>query len=482
MSTIHLPPPSSGFYMSLRGNSHTLATALADLVDNSYSAGAENVWIAGLWNVGYPIIEVLDDGSGMSREDLINKAMMFAAEHRLRVAKDLGKFGLGLKYAAFSQGQCLTVITKKNGVISCARWDGEALGTDWSLQVDIPYDRTALVERLDGLESGTLVRISAIDRIGPTGPDAEMDEFMSALMETEQHLATTFNRLIGGGLNIHLGRRVVDAVDPVYAARLSTQHIAPIYPKIGKGLKIEGFAVSPDLDLPPTEQGIYVYRNNRLIAQRGYAGLSTTPQHDLLTRLARIVINISPDDDMSWGINVEKSCFRVPSKVKPILRDYIETVQTASRNVLERKHGRSSRARKEPGNDLWVPTGIAMEPHAINYSSGLISHLVKGRSGKAVREALAIAQKELPPYQSMKSITPEDVQCAADTASKEYEPEAIDDVACNIPSDSIENVKALIALARSWGDSDDEISKKLASRLNLDIEPRLIAYLAGPAQ
>ena len=40
-----------------------------------------------------------------------------------RAQSDLGRFGLGLKTASFSQCRVVTVVTRVNGTTTSARWD-----------------------------------------------------------------------------------------------------------------------------------------------------------------------------------------------------------------------------------------------------------------------------------------------------------------------------------------------------------------------
>lgn len=56
---------------SLRAFSHELPTAIADLVDNSIAAGAHRIWIDFFWNGAESTIVVMDDGSGMSEDELV---------------------------------------------------------------------------------------------------------------------------------------------------------------------------------------------------------------------------------------------------------------------------------------------------------------------------------------------------------------------------------------------------------------------------
>ncbi len=87
---------------------YDLAGALADLIDNSINAKAKNIILKCLFNSGDPIIHIIDDGQGMSREELY-AAMRPASKNPMeeRSPDDLGRFGWGLKSASFSQCLCL---------------------------------------------------------------------------------------------------------------------------------------------------------------------------------------------------------------------------------------------------------------------------------------------------------------------------------------------------------------------------------------
>lgn len=95
-------PKADAMIQSLRAFGYDLPTALADLIDNSISAGSKNIWLEFFWSGAASCIAVLDDGRGMSPEVLVN-AMRPGSTSPLekRDAKDLGRFGLGLKTARF---------------------------------------------------------------------------------------------------------------------------------------------------------------------------------------------------------------------------------------------------------------------------------------------------------------------------------------------------------------------------------------------
>jgi DNA mismatch repair ATPase MutL len=61
---------------SLRGVGYSLETAIADIIDNSITAGARRIEVGITIAVTDSILTVLDDGSGMSEDELV-EAMRF---------------------------------------------------------------------------------------------------------------------------------------------------------------------------------------------------------------------------------------------------------------------------------------------------------------------------------------------------------------------------------------------------------------------
>lgn len=142
-----------------------------------------------------------DDGHGMSGEEII-QAMRPGAQNPLeeRSATDLGRFGLGLKTASFSQCRTLTVMSKIQGQ-SPEFWT-------WSLDHVARCDRWELVHwlpggfehELDNLASGTIVIWTDPDRIIPAATKAENEnakrKFSEAFDRVKKHLSMTFHRFL----------------------------------------------------------------------------------------------------------------------------------------------------------------------------------------------------------------------------------------------------------------------------------------------
>jgi hypothetical protein len=67
-------PRASSLIESLRAFGYSPEAAMADLIDNSISANATNVWITFQWAGADSYVTVLDDGDGMD-EDTLREAM-----------------------------------------------------------------------------------------------------------------------------------------------------------------------------------------------------------------------------------------------------------------------------------------------------------------------------------------------------------------------------------------------------------------------
>lgn len=92
--------PEKGVLTAI-GRDHTLATALADLIDNSIDAHADTVTIRLVTTDSLlHTVRVRDNGDGMSGDEL--QLAMRLGERREYAATDHGHFGMGLK-AAFPQ-------------------------------------------------------------------------------------------------------------------------------------------------------------------------------------------------------------------------------------------------------------------------------------------------------------------------------------------------------------------------------------------
>ncbi len=157
--------PSVDLLESMRSIGYSFEAAVADLIDNSLTAGAHEVEIdVDVVNGDY--VAIMDDGVGMT-PDVAREALRLAGSVGERSEFDLGRFGLGLKTASLSQARCLTVVSLQRAVMTGLRWDIDHVrrSRSWSLLVldSSSIDGLPLSEQLQRCGHGTLVIWSNLD-------------------------------------------------------------------------------------------------------------------------------------------------------------------------------------------------------------------------------------------------------------------------------------------------------------------------------
>ncbi|MEC9346637.1 MAG: ATP-binding protein [Pseudomonadota bacterium] len=347
-------PHASALIESLRDIGYSLDTAVADIIDNSITAGARTIRILSDAVSDDPEIAIVDDGCGMSRKELID-AMRPGSQNPLdsRAASDLGRFGLGLKSASFSQCRRLTVLTRKDGVLSSAIWDLDDVAerNEWS--VELPDDSSALASRLELGEHGTAVLWQKLDRLaeGIASNARKRTEVINAkIAGTERHLRLVFHRFMDGSqpLAITLNGRPLKPLDPFATRKAAT--IADPEEKIalaGGEITIQSYTLPHHAQMSSSEwediggpeghlktQGFYLYRGDRLIVYGTWFGLCRQSE---LTKLSRVRIDIPNSMDADWKIDVKKSSAQLPPEVRDRLRKVIERIRDGSRRTYRRR-------------------------------------------------------------------------------------------------------------------------------------------------
>ena len=181
MRVLEIPPKPSSLIESMRDIGYSLSTALADLIDNSVAAQATDIRVFVSPDASNLSVGILDNGIGMTEDTLLN-AMRLGSRSPLeeRSKSDLGRFGLGLKTASFSQCRMLTVVTRTKGKTACARWDLDQIAESdrWHVQVPDDVESIPWVELLG--TRGTLVVWEKLD-LGKDdgGSGRNMAEFCS---------------------------------------------------------------------------------------------------------------------------------------------------------------------------------------------------------------------------------------------------------------------------------------------------------------
>lgn len=368
------PPCADSLVTAMRAFGYDLSMALCDIIDNSITAGSTFIELDYSWNHGKPWIRVKDNGSGMSDSELFN-AMRYGSQSPLekRAENDLGRFGLGLKTASFSQCKCLTVASKKKlkkKVFRCWDLDHVVKVNDWELFKQPYEDAIDLLKPLDELEHGTIVLWQNIDRLLGTD-DLEDDEgheaFNSKFSLIPRYIEMVFHRFLEGknGIKISVGAHKCKAWDPYLKNNSQTQPQTMVSLEHGK-IQLQAYIlphVSKRTEAETEEgggiygwnahQGIYVYRNKRLIVPGGYLDFNIKPEEHY--KLVRIQLDLPNNMDHEWLIDVRKHAASVPAH----LRKAIEKDTKAARNIAvkvyrERAPRKLPRDIRPDSSSIWL--------------------------------------------------------------------------------------------------------------------------------
>ena len=333
-------PEPAALVESLRAFGYSLCTAIADLIDNSIASKAKNVWVHFEWRGADSWITVKDDGEGMTEIELI-AAMRPGSQSPLeeRSPKDLGRFGLGLKTASFSQCRRLTVVSKvTNGALVARCWDLDYVNEkkEWRLLKTIqPEPLTFLNETISN--QGTVVLWQKMDRVighARSDDNKAYNRFLEAIEEVKQHLEMVFHRYLErqNGLKIWVNGRPVNGWDPFMKAEKATQEL-PVEKLIcdGKELSVISYVLPHQSKISKdshryasgthgwnAQQGFYVYRNERLLVGGDWLGLGFQKEEHY--KLARIQIDLPNSMDGEWQIDVKKSRAKPPGYLKADLK------------------------------------------------------------------------------------------------------------------------------------------------------------------
>jgi hypothetical protein len=410
-------PYAAAMSESLRAFGYELPSAIADLVDNSIFAQARNVWVDFKWDGEDSTVGVIDDGDGMTEGELVN-AMRPGSRNPLesRDPKDLGRYGLGLKTASFSQCRRLVVRSKTDGGATATRcWDLDfvAQRNKWLLLRNAGPGSEVHFQRLAGLAHGTTVLWERMDRIvkGQDVDDESHRRFFHGRIEAvEKHLAMVFHRFLEGKrrLRIFVNDNEIDAWDPFLKSEKATQQIADeritlfqkqigvipyVLPHISK-LAAEKHDRAAGFKGWNFHQGFYVYRNERLLVPGDWLGLPFAKEEHF--KLARIQLDIPNSMDQEWDIDVTKSKARPPDALRKDLRHIAAVTRRRASEVY--RHRGKVLARRTSQEFLFVWQQLTRRGkyfYRVNREHPLVVQAVRSE-GKLVEPLLRMIEETVP--------------------------------------------------------------------------------------
>jgi Histidine kinase-, DNA gyrase B-, and HSP90-like ATPase len=410
--TDHLVTPSAArLTESLRDIGYDLPTAVADLVDNSVSAGATAIDVVFRFFRGGSFILISDDGCGMQLAEIL-EALRFGTR-RSYAPTDLGRFGLGLKTASLSQGRRLTVVSRPVGTESTvgrtldltriAEHDEWIVGRPATTRgVEVAF---AIAER----RPGTVIVLEDLDRVvGQAATEANARRRLAnAADKTREHLAMVFHRFLSGehgypGIVLNVdddrsGPTRLAPWDPFATAEPATVELPALTLAIQVDqqewpLHLRRFILPAKAEFSSVDefermsgplkwnrqQGLYVYRAGRLIQSGGWARLRAIDEH---TKLARAALDFQPQLDRHFQTNVSKMSVNLPGDVRSSLGDPLHELALKAATRYRLKGGAPRRTTPAPRTAANREVGFALRMAAdlTGDSESLVRILAKVR-------------------------------------------------------------------------------------------------------
>ena len=404
MKEINLAPNPVSLIESMRDIGYSLDTAISDIIDNSITAKANNINIRFNWNEGHPWLAIIDDGEGMIEEKLIS-AMRLGSQNPLeeRSKNDLGRFGLGLKTASFSQCRKLTVLTKNNNTVTCAKWDIDFLcnqtNNEWTLCLldNQEIGKSSILSELQNAyllnnQSGTIVLWENIDRVVEINSDNISEKFFNeSLANVKEHLELIFHRFLSPSIGeskikVYFNNAQIRGFDP-FNYKQSTELRSEEFTYEKATIRVQPYILPHHHKISKTEwnkyagkqgylheQGFYIYRNRRLIIHANWFRLIKKEE---LTKLLRVMVDIPNTLDHLWKIDVKKSNAFPPEGVRRELKRIIGKIEFSGKKVYKQRGQKISEKVSHPvweriakNNQIFYQIN-KKQPIVINYLNNL---------------------------------------------------------------------------------------------------------------
>lgn len=345
MDVIHATPSAARLTRSLRDIGYDFVSAVADIVDNSVAAGASEVSVEIVFDGEDSVVFIGDNGSGMKPIDA-NEALRFGTR-RSYAGGDLGRYGLGLKTASLSQARSLTLVTRgadrKRPIRRTLDLDLIEWRDDWLITEGARDTAVIRAEEMLGSSRGTVVVWQNLDRVlpssGSTGGWAKR-RFENLISKTRAHLSMVFHRFLAGEngvarLSISVNGQKLDPWDPFVRHEVATQVLdaqdfelehdkgvgaVRLSRYILPGRRTFSSHEAFDNAAGPLnwnrQQGLYIYRENRLVQWGSWCGTRGIDEH---TKLARASLDFGNELDSVFNINVAKMRVSIPGQLKQML-------------------------------------------------------------------------------------------------------------------------------------------------------------------
>lgn len=373
IETFELANPNPEFLIkSIAEQGYSLETALADLMDNSITANATRIEVLTKVDSEPFILYIIDNGDGMDEASL-KKNMQFPSKspEDTRDISDLGRFGLGLKTASFSQTRIFTVLSRKKGSDKFfgLTWDVNHLKKSgkWEMILNSEKEIINIIEQYAAISKehlnnssefipNTIIVWKGLYKFEnyvneKNKQDALKEEITNT---TSEYLSIVFHKFMerqNNRLQIRINNTIVDPFNPFPAENSNLRALEPLQKEFGNDfVKIQGF-VLPNTSIKDDSntwtpknkslmdmEGLYIYRADRLILFGGWNGLIKKMPR---LQLGRLKIDIGNKVDHLFHLNVAKSQINIPHDLKnAFLRAIVDLKTEAQKEYFN--HGLKS--------------------------------------------------------------------------------------------------------------------------------------------
>lgn len=379
-----------------RNSGYTPQSAVADLIDNSISAGADKISVLisqkvdGLWKV-----YIADNGCGMN-EDVLIKAMEYGSPRELGKS-DMNVYGLGMKVASSSFSKRFTVVSKgSEGRNLAATWDlDEMIDHPWEFDlIEANEVQQGILQQTASSGTGTVIIWENADfSSGTSGRTVKKvdalpaKDFVAGLKSFLEMVFCKFMQQDNEWPNVQITLNQ-EELKPWYP--LDEDFLHPDWSVIVDNLELEVKSKAGSISLPyrlqtgvilgktdeenvpgakdrsrlaTNNQGIYVYRLGRVI-EVSPDWLNTLARHATRNQL-RVVLEIDPRFDIPLKLPFQKDKVTLTDEMWEDVRNLLSQYDQSFKKLVGKKkrkrapadlHGASSAAIEKASDLIDMPT------------------------------------------------------------------------------------------------------------------------------
>ena len=403
-----IPDPES-LLESIRSVGYSLKEAISDLIDNSVSANATSIRV--IINLeGDGEFHLIDNGDGMDHQKLVSSFRLGSTNpKKTRDENDLGRFGMGMKTASLSQCRSVTVTSKQNNSVVSRTLDLDEVNRQKKWIIGEKAMHLEIIKELNDLEHGTIISWEKIDH-----NNVSKEENNNLLLDVRNYISLCFHRFMertNNKISFYLNDVLIKPISPVVEgsqvfSEISLDNIDSKMEAFTIPIRKDNnsFSVFNSLELfngVENQQGIYIYRSDRLLCFGGWLGI-VKPNNSY--KLCRVIINFKNDysSDSKWSIDIKKTKAEIPYEYRQEIKRFVQKAQKDS-SIKIGKYNRvemgSSIRNLYENAELWLikkNTKYGYWEYSLNIENPIFQGLLEKVKKKELKVLLDIISRNIP--------------------------------------------------------------------------------------